>query len=113
MKILKMLSVLIVPLVLALNGCSSKPEELIVGKWKEIDATEIIEFFKDETINAVDKDISATGTYSFIDKNRLKIEYGGVIGSLAGPLIYEVSFNGDVLTTTNSKGEKSKYRRLK
>ena len=99
-------------IILALCACSSNPEDAIVGKWKEIGKTEVIEFFEEGTVSSTNKGISLTGKYSFIEKNRVKLEFGGV-GALAGPKIRTVSIDGDVLTLTDSTGDEDKYQRIK
>ena len=97
-------------LTLFLVSCSSKPENAILGKWKEIDKTETIEFFKDGTVSVVDKGMSMGGNYKFIDDDHLRLELGG-LGALAGPMVFTVSVSKNELTLTNPQGKVSKYRR--
>lgn len=99
-------------MIFALSACSSNPGDAIVGKWKEIGKTEIIEFFDEGTVNVTDKGISMAGNYSFIEKNRIKLELGG-LGALVGPMVRTVSIDGDVLTFTESNGDEDKYERIK
>jgi hypothetical protein len=67
----------------SLVSCSSKPEDAIVGKWSEIGGTEKIELFKDGTITVVDKNLIAGGKYTFVDKDRIRVELSR-LGALGG-----------------------------
>ena len=91
---------------------SSKSENPIVGKWREIGGTETIEFFKDGTVIVFSKGMTMGGSYKFVAKDRIKLELGG-LGILAGPIVAKVSINGDELTFITSDGDVSKYKRLK
>jgi hypothetical protein len=95
-----------------LVSCSSKPENAIIGKWSVIDGTEKMEFFKDGTITVADKGMNMGGKYTFVEKDRIKVELGG-LGALAGPFVATVSISGDELTWTMPDGKLSKYRREK
>jgi hypothetical protein len=99
-------------IVTLLSSCSSKPENKIVGKWKEIGGTETMEFFKDGTVSVVDNKISLKGSYQFIDEKRIKFKLGG-LGPLAGPIVEKVSFSGGELVLTMPDGKVSKYSKFK
>src|SRR5262245_17327950 len=92
--------------------CSSKLENAIVGKWSEVDGTEMLEFFKDGTLTAVDKGRNMGGTYKFVDKDRMKLEMGG-LGALMGPFVATISISGNELTWTMPDGKVTKYKRAK
>lgn len=96
----------------SLVSCSSKPEDAIVGKWKEIGGTEKMELFKDGTITVSGESMSFGGEYTFVDKDRIKVEFGG-LGALAGPMVATVSISGNEMTWTMTDGDKSKYRKVK
>lgn len=96
----------------SLVSCSSKQEDAIVGKWSEISGTEKMELFKDGTITVADKGMNMGGKYTFVDKDRIRVELGG-LGALAGPFVATVSISGDELTWTMPEGKVSKYRREK
>ena len=86
----------------------------IVGKWQEVaPKTETLEFFKDGTVSVVNpaESISAAGKYSFIDKDRIKMELGGAIGELIGPQIMRVAVSGDEMKLIGLDGEVSVYNR--
>jgi uncharacterized protein (DUF2147 family) len=63
-----------------LSSCSLKPEDAIVGKWKETDGNETIEFFRDGTFIMADEELPIEGTYKFIDKDRIRIKFEGIGG---------------------------------
>lgn len=111
-KAINLLIILLISSAVMLNGCIQKPEAVIIGKWDEIDGTETIEFFKDGTVTIVDKGISLSGNYKFIDDDHIRIDLGG-IGALAGPMISKVSISKDELSLTTSDGDIYKYQRVK
>ena len=102
----------IVCIVALLSSCSPKPENEIVGKWKEIGGTETMEFLKDGTVSVVDKDKSMEGSYKFIDKDQIKFELSGP-GVSAGPIVAKVSFSDGEFNLTMPNGEVSKYSKFK
>ncbi len=109
----KVMIVLEVVILIGFVGCGEKKnaEKMIIGKWKQIDATQIIEFFEDGTVSIVDKgEPSLAGDYKFIDKKKIKMEFKG-IGELFGAIIAEVSPSGDEITLTNPMGKIERYRR--
>jgi hypothetical protein len=85
--------------------------QVIVGRWKEANGTEVMEFLKDGTVIVTDKGMTMTGSYKFIDDKRIKIELKG-IGILAGPGIAEISTLGDELVLKTPFGE-GKYKKIK
>ena len=115
-----------------LVSCSINPENAIVGKWSSIDGTKTMEFFKDGTVQEVDKEKRQeesifnpngpfktvwvtevkAGDYKFIEKNRIKLIWGGLDG-FDGPIVDGVSISEDELTLTMPDGKVSKYRRVK
>lgn len=97
-------------LLLTVVACSS-PEKAIVGRWTEVGGDETMEFFKEGTIN-VSGQLTMAGTYKWLDKDRIKLELGG-IGALAGPVVLQVAIKSDELTLTDSSGKPSKYKRSK
>ena len=77
-------------------GACAKPESKIIGKWR-MDENKTIEFFPDKTLILVTPITNISGVYSFVTKDRMKIEFSGMIG-LAGPQIVKVSFEqGDLV----------------
>jgi hypothetical protein len=100
----------IAAVVALLSSCSSKPEDAIVGKWKELGGTETMEFFRDGTVSVVDEGMSMAGSYKFVDKDRVKVELGG-LGALMGPVVARVSISGEDLSWTMPDGKVSRYKR--
>lgn len=102
----------IVWIIAMLAFCSSKPENRIIGKWKEIGGAETMEFFKTGTVHIVDEKTSLEGSFAFIDENRIKFALGG-LGPLTGPIVEKVSFEKGELVLTMPDGKASRYRRFK
>ena len=71
-----------------------------------------MDLFKDGTITVAEKGMNLGGTYKFVDKDRIKVELGG-LAALAGPFVATVSISGDESTWTMPDGKVSKYRRAK
>jgi len=107
MKKLLMICILMVS-ILFVSGCASlsKPENIIIGKWQEIDGTETIEFFKDGTVNIVDKTISVSGDFKFVDDNKLRLDLGRY-----GTEVVEVSISRNELIIEQN-GKVHKYQRM-
>lgn len=95
--------------VFLLASCSSKPEDLIIGKWQKIDGTGTIEFFKDGTVSITGTTglgkKSGAGTFKFVDDSHLRLEGLGIV--------VKISLSQDELTLTDPEGNVSKYRRGK
>jgi hypothetical protein len=98
-------------LSLGLVSCQQDPKAAIAGKWKELNGDETIEFLRDGTVTIKGKDGNLSGSYSFPDKNHLKLELGG-IGALAGPMVATYSIASNQLTLTAPDGDKSTYRKV-
>ncbi len=88
-------------------SCSSKPENLIIGKWQEIGSNNTIEFYEDGTVKITGAGLgkeSGTGTFKFIDHSRLKLE--GVLG-----MEVKILVSKDELTLIDPEGKTWKYRK--
>ena len=86
---------LAIAIALSIAACA-KPESEIVGKWR-VDMNKTLEFFPDKTLEFVTPVANFSGVYSFVTKDRVKIDFSGPIG-LAGPQIVQVSFvQGDLV----------------
>jgi hypothetical protein len=96
----------------SLVSCSSQLENAIVGRWKVINGAETMELFQDGTLTVSDKGMNMGGTYKFVDKDRIKVDLGG-LAALAGPFVATVSISGEELTWTMPDGKISKYSRAK
>lgn len=84
-NILKITTIL---LVLILAACSG-PERDVLGKWKSEDGLSTIEFFHEGTVTMMDEIMPVSGSYTFLEKDRIKLDMGG-IGALFGPLVSEI-----------------------
>src|SRR5436305_8097408 len=62
-------------LLLLLASCSSKPKDLIVGKWEDSDGTSlVVEFASDGTVTLTDKrNQPVQGKYTFTGENQIGI----------------------------------------
>lgn len=99
-----------------LISCSSKPEDVVLGKWGTVDGSAKIELFKDGNITIAEKGVSTekyllvSGKYSFLDKDKIKIDLDGY-QQIGGPTIITVSFSGEEMAWTYPNGEVLKYQR--
>jgi hypothetical protein len=110
-KMKKVMIALGILILVGLAGCGKSTEESIVGKWKQVDGTQTIEFFKDGTVRIIDKgEPAVTGDYRFIDNNRIRMDFKG-IGELFGAVIAEYQPKEDEIVLTNPMGKIEKYRR--
>ena len=93
---------------------SSEPQDMIIGKWKEANGPEVMEFSKDGSIKI---DLSnmppLNGQYTFVEKDKIKIDLGG-IGKMMGTLVVTVEINKDemILKNFNKEGSKQKYIKI-
>lgn len=112
-KMRKVMIVLGILLLVPLSGCGKSGKAGIVGKWKEVDGTQTIEFFKDGTVTTVDKgEPPLTGNYKFIESNRIRMEFTG-IGELLGAVIAEYKPKENEIVLTNPMGKIERYKRAK
>lgn len=110
----KLAGLLTVTLILPfLSSCFSSTESAVVGHWQEVGAgTDTMELFKDGTITVNSLGMNMAGQYSFVEKDRIKVELGG-LGALAGPIVMTVSFSSDQMTWTTQDGSTTSYTRIK
>lgn len=107
-------------------GEALRQRQAVLGKWKEIESAETIEFFKNGTVSyelAVGK---LQGTYEIVgmigdvEQNadqlvgfgEIRVDFHG-IGPLALPAIGKVSSSGDELVLTLSNGRAGKFKKVK
>ena len=118
--------------VASLTPCSAKAGEAlrqqkaVLGKWKEIDSAETIEFFKNGTVSYVLKGGTLEGTYEIVGLTgnvegsadqlvgfgEIRVDFHGM-GPLALPAIGKVSNSGDELVLTLSNGRAGKFKKVK
>ena len=92
-------------------GCVDSKASLI-GKWERVDADTTMQFFKDGTLTLVGEDIAVAGDYTFVDDDHIRMDFGGVLGEIEGPLVYTVAVSKDTFILTGPKGESHEYRRV-
>jgi hypothetical protein len=102
------------PLLLAsliIASCAKKLEDDILGKWRNVNDSDTVELLNDGTIMIVNRPGPMIGgRYTFVDKDRIKVELGGM-ASVVGPLLVTVSIQDDELSWTMPDGSSLKYRR--
>jgi len=92
-KFLIKFSVILIFMAIAILmfGCGTQND--LLGAWESADG-EVLEFFNDETLIITDKFLTASGKYSIIEDNRVRIELDGFWGIAGAQVInYEVSGN--------------------
>jgi hypothetical protein len=110
MKILTILLVAATALVCA--SCSQPQQTALIGRWHEVGTTAVVAFHEDGTVEmAADlpngrKELR--GKYSFITKDKLKLELSGK-GEALGPVVYRFALDGDKMTLIDLDGQKTEY----
>jgi hypothetical protein len=104
MKMLKILSSLVLTVLIV--GCSSGPEDTLVGQWHQINGWTTVEFFQDGTVIFGSKGESFVMDYRFLDETRLRFEGG------AAPLVMEITLADDLLTLAELNGPTEVYQRF-
>ena len=97
---------LVAVLLGAVASCGSTPAHAIVGKWKQVDGQEVLEFFKDGTLTTTYD--NSVETYRFLDENRMRVEGAG-----KPAMVLTVSITGDELKITYPKGNTTTHQRIK
>ncbi len=101
---------LLVVMLFFLAFCASRPD--LVGKWREVGKTAMIEISKDGTFRAVDNQgMAVSGRYTLLKDGHLRCEIQQKEG--AGEVVnLIISIKGDELTLTSSKDKEVEiYRR--
>lgn len=92
-------------LVLVAEARALDLEERIIGKWHEINGTDVLEIVEGGTVFVAVKGFSFEGTYDFIDDKRARCDFK------FGSFIYGVGISEETLILTNTKGKATKYQR--
>jgi hypothetical protein len=101
------IALLVAAVTLMATGCRSQNQN-VLGKWKEMGGTEVLEFFDDNRVAINDKGASTVGSWTLLNDGRVKIE--------AGALGFTSVVTGEVAgeTLVLRMGEKqSRYERFK
>jgi hypothetical protein len=93
-------------------SCGSKPEDALIGRWLEVDGTEVMEFFADGKVTVEDEGDRMAGTYQIAEEGQISLELSGV-GVFAAPILTKGSLDGDVLRFSRPNGNVSRYSKLK
>ncbi len=94
--------------VAALLAQGSRPQNAIIGQWESTQASVVVEFYQDGTVETrPDGGQTTRSTYGFVDGDTLRIESQGV------GFVYDVKISGDTLTMTGDNGETLTLTRLK
>jgi hypothetical protein len=80
-------------------------KERIIGKWHEINGTDVLEIVEGGTVFIAVKGFSFEGTYDFIDDKRARCDFK------FGSFIYGVGISEETLILTNTKGKATKYQK--
>ena len=105
-------SVILVLILIAmiLAGCAK--ERGIAGKWQREDGGETVEYQKDGSFIATEKNGQVINAqYFIIDENQMRFQMAG-LGALAGPLILKYHLSGDELSINGPDGTPAKYHRM-
>lgn len=94
----------VVIIIFLLTGCGTKND--LVGTWIGEEG-DTIEFFEDGTIMVNDRFFSASGSYSIVDNNRVRIEMDGLWG-IAGAQVFQYSVSGNQLNLDGAYYTKSR-----
>jgi hypothetical protein len=111
---LSIIYVLLTSVSFGLIGCTQPPKDAIIGTWAMNGTQDRIEFTRDGTIiisgmTRLGDRITFTGTYRFVDDNRMAMDISGGLFDFALPeTIYEVSIDGKnmALIGTTPSGER-------
>jgi hypothetical protein len=87
-------------------ACSFKSQNPIVGKWKDVEKAEIVEFTKEGSLLVSANGFSMSGNYKVVDEGRIQVELTGL-----GTEIVSVKVTGDELSVTDPQGKVSRYKR--
>jgi hypothetical protein len=96
-----------------LAACPSKLKKGIIGEWSEIGGTERLEILKDGSISLNSMYMRASGSYKFLEKDKLSLEFANASDDLKGPFVAQVSIIDNILILTMPNGRISKYERVK
>jgi uncharacterized protein (TIGR03066 family) len=102
---------------LLLFGCTTTPEEKVIGSWALVDDEDhgIVDFQKEGTFTIELKDGSENrinGTWEIIEEGKLKAKFNDLSGRHQSE-ICTYTIKGDSLTSSNSFGVTQTFKRIK
>lgn len=103
-------------LAIFIVGCAKKPQELVIGKWRNIKDSETIEFFEDGTLRLSSTNPKASipsldGKWVILSDGRLKAEVtflGSSVSRIGG-----LNASNDEITLKDDSGKEDKYTKIK
>lgn len=98
-------------LVLVGHGCGESPSESLIGKWKEVDGEERVEFFADGSARIQGTSIaSLEGAWKILEDGRLQMDFSDIAPGVI--ILSRIELTEEGLTITNEgDGEKTYYAR--
>lgn len=109
------MAIISVNFFLTLNeSWASNLEKAILGKWRNMQSEETLEFFEDGTIIVTEKDDNEdkqmVGNYRVLDETRVRIDLAGWY-QLGGPQVWPISVANDILVLSIAN-EKREFRKV-
>jgi hypothetical protein len=98
--------------LMLLVSCSRGPDKQILGRWQEAGTSSIATFHEDNTVELSTGKGGASGKFSFITPNKLKLELM-VKSSMIGPQVYEVTISSNKMTWTDVDRVTTEFSRIK
>lgn len=98
-------------LATAAVGCTSRPEDALLGKWEEIDGIDDLDFHADGTVTIGSEGALVGGNYRFVDDDHLEVSFGPRGGPFP-PRTVRLEIDTDDLTIVEEdRGKVRHYRR--
>jgi hypothetical protein len=103
---------LLVTVVMAfVIGCTSRPEDALIGRWEEVDGIDDLRFHDDGTVTIGSEGALVGGNYRFVGEDRLELSFGPP-GSPFPPRYVRITLGPDTMTVVEEeRGRVRKYRR--
>ena len=79
-----------------------------MGKWKNKEGKDTIEFFKEGTVCVRENNVELCGNYRFVDDNRIRVRFGRM-GEIE---IYNIAISDNELTIFFPDGESSGFKKV-
>jgi hypothetical protein len=99
----------VVLLALFLFACSSRSEDRMVGKWQQVDGTQVMQFFNNGTLIVSDRGKSMDGVYKILSDGRVRLEIGDP--SKGVNMLWEVSVSPNELSFSAPTGKLLRFRK--
>jgi len=103
-------SALVAVLLAPAAACWSSREDALVGTWRQIDGSEVLQFFAGGEVIQEDSGGSIGAAFRFIDDTHIRVDFGGP-AAYAPPRTFRVEVGTDTLELTDEKNVIKRYRR--